>query len=67
MNCLFPDIFGRTSWMEATDSLTFLRQLMMLGKKEAMYVASESEVTCVCDKSWAGGRRGAAQGPLRIK
>ena len=31
-----------------------------------MYVASESDSTCVCDKSWAGGRRGA-QGPLRIK
>ena len=53
--------------MEATDSLNFLSQPMMLGKKEEMYVASESEVTCVCDKSWAGGRRGAAQGPLRIK
>ena len=37
------------------------------GEKEEMYVASESDLTCVCDKSWAGGRRGA-QGPLlRIK
>ena len=37
------------------------------GEKDEMYVAtSESGLTCVCDKSWAGGRRGA-QGPLRIK
>ena len=29
------------------------------GEKDEMYVAtSESGLTCVCDKSWAGGRRG---------
>ena len=55
-------IFGQASWIHAE----LVQGTDDAGEKEEMYVASESDSTCVCDKSWAGGRRGA-QGPLRIK
>ena len=48
MNCLFSNIFfERTCWTEAE----LVQGTDDAGEKEEMYVASESDPTCVCDKS----------------